>query len=283
MDTNYHINLVKKPTTGYNRTANDHVLARQAEELYPVVAQAMLNAVVDGDWAKYCQSIETYDQFVWEQSQKGDKTNIFAYKKIKVSPSWTEQLWAPVFERVRKSFENQWNTSLALIQNTEVVESWSNGPTSFKDVDGGVGIVDPTHGCIMPIVVAEDKTGHFCKTACTGVDGIMRRVRAMNPNVLGMCITDNNVSVGQTSLVENVFGAGGLLVCQRGTNGVYEKYPKLNADKFELVEKICLNYLANKSKEDFLIKISTASSNVYLRAQIDSNGVYVPPELTQYL
>jgi hypothetical protein len=283
MDINYHINLVKKPTTGYNRTNNDHELARHAQTLYPAVAQAMLDAVVDGDWEKYCCDIKIYDQFVWEQSHKGDKSNIFAYKKIKISPSWTEQLWAPVFERVRRSLQNKWNTGLILIQNTEVVESWSTGPASFKDVDGGIGILDATYGCVMPIVVVEDKTGHFCKTACTGVDGIMRRVRTMNPNVLGMCITDNQVSVGQDSLVENVFGAGGVLISQRGTNGSKERYPKLNSEKFKLVEDLCLNYLDSKTKEDFLIKTSTSSSNVFLREQIDRNGVYIPPDLKKYL
>lgn len=283
MNINYHIDLVKKPTTGYNRSDNDHALAAMAQELYPAVASAMTNAVEDGDWQKYCSAIEEYDRFVWEQSHKGDKSNIFAYKKIKVSPSWTEQLWAPVFERVRKSVEAKWNTSLTLIQNAEVVESWANGPASFKDVDGGIGIVDQKYGCIMPIIVAEDKTGHFCKTACTGVDGIMRRVRTMNPNVLGMCITDNNVSVGQDSLVENVFGAGGVLISQRGTNGYKEKYPKLNADKFSLVENLCLNYLATKNKDEFLINTSVQSSNVFLRENIDRSGYYVPPNLQQYL
>jgi hypothetical protein len=283
MNTNYHIDLVKKPTTGYQRSENDHVLAEKAQELYPTVAAAMLDAVVDGDWQKYCASIEEYDRFVWIESHRGDKSNIFSYKKIKVSPSWTEQLWAPVFERVRKTVQQQWNTPLVLIQNVEVVESWSQGPSSYKDVDGGIGIVDQVHDCIMPVVVAEDKTGHFCKTACTGVDGIMRRVLAMNPHVLGMCITDNNVSVGQDSLVENVYGAGGILISQRGTNGRKEEYPQLNADKFNLVETICLNYLATKTKDDFLIKTSSQSSNVFLRENIDRNGYYIPSNLQQYL
>ena len=238
MNVDYHINLVKKPTTGYNRSENDHVLAKQAQKLYPKASRAMLDVVATGNWQEYCSAIEEYDQFVWEQSHKGDKDNIFAYKKIKISPSWTEQIWAPVFERVRQKVETDWQCSITLIQNSQVVESWGNGPTSYKDVDVGFGIVEPTFKCIMPIVVAEAKTGHFCKTACTGVDGIMRRVLKMNPHVLGMCVTDNNVSVGQDSLVENVFGAGGLLISQRGKNGSKEKYPKLNASRFELVETV---------------------------------------------
>lgn len=284
MNVNYHIDLVKKPTTGYNRTPNDHQLAEQAVKLYPKASAAMTQAVADGNWQKYCAEIEEYDRFVWVESHKGDKSNIFAYKKIKVSPSWTEQIWAPVFERVRQNISKQWKVDLVLIQNMEVVESWANGkPASFKDVDGGIGIVDPSLGCVMPVVTAEDKTGHFCKTACTGVDAIISRVRKMNPNVLGLCVTDNNVSVGQTSLVENVFGAGGVLISQRGQNNSREAYPKLNHDKFELVERLCIGYLSTKQPSDFLNIASNASSNLYLRENIDRTGMYVPAELKQYV
>jgi hypothetical protein len=82
MNVNYHIDLVKKPTTGYKRSANDHALAAKAQELYPAVAAALLEAVEDGNWQKYCNSIEEYDRFVWIESHRGDKTNIFSYKKI---------------------------------------------------------------------------------------------------------------------------------------------------------------------------------------------------------
>ena len=116
MNTNYHIDLVKKPTTSYQRSAADHELANLAVKLYPKAANAMTSVVSNGDWQTYCQDIEEYDKFVWEQSHKGDKSNIFAYKKIKVSPSWTEQIWAPVFERVRQKVSLHWGVSLTLIQ-----------------------------------------------------------------------------------------------------------------------------------------------------------------------
>jgi hypothetical protein len=287
MDTNYHINLVKKPTTGYNRTANDHVLAKQAEGLYPVVSQAMLNAVVNGDWAKYCQSIETYDQFVWEQSHKGNQTNIFANPKIKIGPSWAEQMWAPVFERVRLEIQKKWNVALELIQNKNVVETLGNkGPSSTKDVDNGIGIVMTigTKEYIMPIVVGENKGGHYCKVQCNTVDGIIRRVLSMNKNVLAFSLTDNNVSVGKNVVVDHSFGSGGTLICQRGINGKKSKtYPALNVDKFELVERFCINYLSTKTPQDFLNISPSQTSGVLLRDHIDSKGHYVPPELTQYL
>ena len=105
MDTNYHINLVINTSSGHKRTNNDKQLAVEAESLYKEVVPAMIKAVQTGDWSKYCKSIENYDRFVWEQSHKGNEANMFANPKIKVGPSWLEQLWAPVFERIRIKIE----------------------------------------------------------------------------------------------------------------------------------------------------------------------------------
>jgi hypothetical protein len=285
MNFNYHIDLVKNPSGSYSRTAADHALVDRAVTMYPKVVAVMKKVIQDGKYDEYAKSIAEYDRFVWEESHRGDKTNIFAYKKIKVSPSWTEQFWAPVFERVRLQISKTWNTDLVLIQNTQVVESCGkDGPSGYKDVDGGIGILSNRWPpAIMPVVVAEDKTGHFCKTACTGVDGIMRRVRTMNPNVLGMCITDNNVSVGQTSLVDDVFSAGGVLISQRGQNGKKVAYPALDASKFALVEQLCVNYLTTKTASDFLNIVTKKKTTMYLREAIDKKGHYVPAELEQYL
>lgn len=285
MNYNYHIDLVKNPSGGYSRTAEDHKLVDIAVSMYPKVVEAMQKVITDGKYDAYAKAIEAYDRFVWEESHRGDKTNIFAYKKIKVSPSWTEQFWAPVFERVRQQISQVWNTDLLLIQNIQVVESCGkDGPSGYKDVDGGIGIKSHRWPpAVMPVVVSEKKTGHFCKTACTGVDGIMRRVRTMNPHVLGMCITDNNVSVGQTSLVDDVYSAGGILISQRGNNGRREAYPKLDSHKFAMVEQLCVNYLKTKTPQDFLNIATKKKTTVYLREAIDSKGHYIPTEFEQYL
>jgi hypothetical protein len=285
MNYNYHINLVTNDSGGYERTAKDRLLAQQAVAMYSQVVGAMQKVLSDGDYKDYCKNIRDYDKFVWEQSHKGDKTNIFSYKKIKVSPSWTEQLWAPVFERVRTTISEQWKTPLILIQNIQVVESCgADGPTGYKDVDGGIGIRSHRwHNTVMPVITSEKKTGHFCKTACTGVDAITRRVRSMNPEVLSMCITDNNVSVGQDSQVDDVFGSGGILISQRGKNGKKDSYPELDASKFEMVEKLCVNYLKEKTPDQYLDIGIKEKSGVFLRESIDTKGYYIPETLKQYL
>lgn len=287
MDTGYHINLVKNPSGGYARTDNDLKLAKQAEALYEPVMAAMTAAVENGDWKQYCNSIKDYDEFVWGQSHKGNQTNIFANPKIKVGPSWAEQMWAPVFERVRLQVQKKWGVDLVLIQNANVIETLdSKGPSSTKDVDNGVGIniTIGSKNYIMPIVVGENKGGHYCKVQCNTVDGIIRRVRSMNNNVLAFSLTDNNVSVGKNVVVDHSFGSGGILICQRGINGKKSKvYPSLNVDKFELVERMCVNYLSTKTPKDFLDVAPSQTSGILLREHIDNKGYYVPPELEKFL
>lgn len=289
MDFDYHLKLVTNSNTGYDRTAHDLDLVEQAKTLYPSARTAMQKVVEDGDYQSYVKGIEPYDRFIWHHSHLGDKSNIFAYKKIKVSPSWTEQIWAPVFERVRRQMADHWQTGeLRIIQNTQVVESFSDqGPSGFKDVDNGIAVTATMAGSywefLMPVVVVEDKTGHFCKTACTGVDAIIRRVKAMNPKVLAFVMTDNNVSVGRDSLVENVFGAGGVLISQRGKNNSREDYPPLHADRFQTVERLCLNYLRDQSITDFLNIQNAQPRGQSLRESIDQDGRFVPEPLRQYL
>ena len=288
MDPKYHISLVTNPASGYERTAKDALLVEQAISLYSKVESAIVKVVEDGDYKKYVDSITEYDKFIWEVSHEGDKSNLFAYKKIKVSPSWTEQIWAPVFERIRLSLNEYWNTELILIQNKQVVESINkHGPTAYKDVDGGIAVTVTHNGknYLMPVVVAEMKTGHFCKTACTGVDAIMRRVITMNPNVLGFAVTDNNISVSKDAEVENVFGSGATLIQQRGIgfNNLKNIYPTLNADQLLLVEKICKGYFKTKKLTDFTNVKSKKALGMYLRESIDKTGSYIPENLQAYV
>jgi hypothetical protein len=283
MNTNYHIELVTRDNSksGYQRTEEDIKLAEEAKQLYHAVEIAMKSVVVDGDYKAYCAAIEDYDQFVWHHRTRPNQSNLFANPKIKIATSWTEQAWAPVFERIRQEICKHWNKELVLVQNTSVVESWNNDkPGSKKDVDGGIGwkLDDKT---IMPIVVAEAKSGHFDKTICTSVDAIIRRVLVMNPAVLGFCITDDNISVGKDNNVDDVFGAGGILIRQRVSTD--NEYPKLDYTKFGLVEIFSINYLKSKQFEDFVITQSTPSSKGKLRAHIDQKGYYIPENLEGFI
>lgn len=289
MDTEYHINLVKNPGGGYKRTANDLDLIKQAEILYPAVRKAMLDVVSDGDYQKYINGITPYDAFYWEQAHKGDQTNIYAYPKIKIGPSWSEQIWAPVFERVRLQMIDHWkhaDNNVCLIQNTTVVENVSKGGNiGNKDVDGGVAfkVVKDGKTYRMPIVVAEMKGGHMCKTITTQVDAIVRRFKNMNPHVLAFAITDNQASTGKKVLTDTVFGAGGILIIQRGRNHVQETHPMLNPAMFKLVENISVNYLKTKTIKNFTDVKPKDHSGIFLRECLDNEGYFIPDALKQFV
>jgi hypothetical protein len=298
MDTEYHINLVRRDPNSvkkvqsksrYVRTPNDLVLIQQAEKLYPGVRSAMLDLVKDGDYEKYISSINAYDAFYWEQAHKGDQSNIYAYPKIKIGPSWTEQIWAPVFERVRLRLIEHWThteNNICLLQNTTVVENVSKGGNiGNKDVDGGVAIKVDINGKTyrMPMVVAEMKGGHMCKTITTQVDAIVRRFKNMNPHVLAFAITDNQASTGKKVLIDTVFGSGGILVIQRGQNHVRETHPKLNPKIFKMVEDVSVNYLKTKTLINFNAVKPKDHGKVFLRECIDNDGYYIPNDLKQFM
>jgi len=296
MDSKYHLKLVLNETTGYQRTAGDLRLVDEANRLYQTVIPAIDALMQDGSYQNYVSAIEPYDRFVWEHSHKGDKANIFSYKKIKVSPSWTEQFWAPVFERVRIKLVQHWAqdlqahaAELVLLQNTQTVTSLTTaGFAEHKDVDVGIGVKVWSPALqtrvVLPMVVCESKTGHFCKTACTGVDGIARRVLDLNPNVLAFTVTDNQISVGREVEVDHAYGSGGILIMHRGqAPKSRESYPSLHAHKFQLVENGCYKYLISKNVSDFVDSINvTRTSGIRLMDKIIQHGYYIPDPLTQY-
>ena len=295
MDTNYHINLVINTSSGHKRTNNDKQLAVEAESLYKEVVPAMIKAVQTGDWSKYCKSIENYDRFVWEQSHKGNEANMFANPKIKVGPSWLEQLWAPVFERIRIKIEMIWNEEfpdikfeLVLIQNQKkrVIESLPTvGSPDTKDVDGGIGVkfFIKEKEYILPIIVMEGKGGHFDKPLTRQVNNLFERFKETNQNILCIGIHDNNISVGKDCQVQSVASEYDAMIVQRGKNKSNEVYPLLNSSMFTLLEKTCIDYLKELSPMNFNQIQPCESDGILLRDYIDSQGCYMSPRLKEFI
>ena len=277
MNKSYHINILTK--TNHTKTSEDCLIVDELTRMYPSVMDAMDKVVVDGDYNVYCNSIKAYDSIVWQKSHEPDKSNLLAYKKIKITPSWTEQLWAPIFERARRKVEMNWvpgKYHLVLLQNTEVAESDPTGDSyAKKDVDLGIGITSPDTNIILPVIYGEGKTGHYCKAACTGVDAAFGRVREMNPDILTIAITDNNISVSKTAQIDHVFRNGDMLIVQRGNNRKKQIHPLLDYIKMELVETSIVKYLSSKKPENFLKISAGATSGVYLLDSIQSNGHYL--------
>ena len=174
----------------------DHPSVKPLIEMWPTVELAIKKVIDDGDYNSFIESIREYDEHIWKESKKADGSNPIAYKKWKIYPSWSELIWAIVYERIRRQLKFE----TVLIRTDKVLEgATSAGDVFYKDVDGGLAIKGSINGknVLFPVVVMEHKGGHFCKTACTGVNAIGRRFHDTNPNIITVQITENQVTVGK--------------------------------------------------------------------------------------
>jgi len=254
----------------------DNASVRPLIDMWPTVELAVEKVIEDGDYESYVDAIRPYDEHIWTESKKEDRSNPVAYKKWKIYPSWSELNWAIVYERVRRqlSFET------VLIRTDKVLEGATTaGNIFYKDVDGGLAIKGELNNkqVLFPVVVMEHKGGHFCKTSCTGVNAIGRRFHDTNPNVITVQVTENNVTVGKDQ-TDGLINAIDIFIVDRGQNKVENnRYWKRNAYEMNLHEKELVRVLNRAKPEHFLnIKIENVSSKP-LRDQLNESN-YISKE-----
>ena len=245
-------------------------------EMWPAVSNAILKVLEDGDYESYICAIRAYDEYIWKKSKEPDGSNPIAYKKWKIYPSWSELNWAIVYERVRRqlSFET------VLIRTDKVLEgATTNGDIFYKDVDGGLAIPGMCNGkkVLFPVVVMEHKGGHFCKTACTGVNAIGRRFHDTNPNVLTVQATENKVTIGldqSDALIRDI----DIFIIDRGKNKVEEdKFWERNANEMLVHEQDLLKKLSLAKPQHFTSIKKENVSSLPLRLQLNETN-YISKE-----
>jgi hypothetical protein len=264
-----------------SNTDNHHPYVQHALTLLPT-AEAAMQAFTKGeiDVDTYIELITPYDQFMWDKwhefPQKSNPINIGQNKKYS---SWREQKWAPIWERIRQHLKalDAWrDAELVVIQNQPVVETvYSNGYVAFKDVDGGLAIKSIINGqtVYVPVVAVEDKGGNACATCFGGVNAQALRLHLSFPNAKHVFITDNNVSVGAkkgAQIADNI----NLLVLERGQNRVKQKYPPLDAGRFQAaLDGVSANL--SKTTPDVFLRYNTVKTNTNktLREQTDTTGI----------
>ena len=242
-------------------------------DMWPTVEAAIEKVLNDGDYNTYVESIRSYDEHIWTESKKQDGSNPIAYKKWKIYPSWSELNWAIVYERVRK----QLHFETVLIRTDKVLEgATSNGDIFFKDVDGGLAINGTMNNknVLFPVIVMEHKGGHFCKTACTGVNAIGRRFHDTNPNVITVQITENHVTVGKDQ-TDGIINEIDHFIIDRGENQVENRcYWLRNSKEMYQHEKELLSDLAIAKPEHFLnIKVEDVSGKSFREQLTESNYI----------
>ena len=254
----------------------DNASVRPLIKMWADVEAAIEKVIEDGDYESYVNAILAYDKHIWTESKKEDGSNPIAYKKWKIYPSWSELNWAIVYERVRK----QLNFETVLIRTDKVLEGATTaGDVFYKDVDGGLAIRGTLNDkeVLFPVVVMEHKGGHFCKTACTGVNAIGRRFHDTNPNVVTVQITENNVTVGKDQ-TDGLINEIDIFIVDRGRNQLEKnRYWSRNSAEMKMHEEQLVRILSSAEPRHFLnIKVENVSSKSF-RDQLNETN-YISKE-----
>lgn len=258
---------------------SNHPMVNEALTMLGDVEKAMKD-LVNGliDIKEYINAITPYDQFMYERAKmKPQKSNPINTLQNKKYSTWREQKWAPIWELIRIEMSETWKTNnLITIQNKQIVESiYSSGYIKYKDVDGGISFEFNLNGkkVLFPIVAVEDKGGHACSTCFDGVSAQSLRLHRCLPNAFHVFITDNNISVGKDKESET-FCDIDLIVSERGQNRKTEKYPRLNADRFQEVKDGIISRLKKVSIDHFKEFVAIQSKkNGKFRNEIDQSGI----------
>lgn len=266
---NYHRNILEG-----NKDAS-HPYLEEALKFISDFEMAIDNVINSGNWYEYSQSVQPYDKFLWEKYyNEAQKTNPINTSQNKIFSSFRELLLFPLWFRIKKElpFETE------VILNKPIVQTIYNDYTIVsKDVDGGLYVSCEIKGEKMfcPVIVNEDKGGHFCSTTSSNVNSIHRKFKDTNRNIFTVATTDNNITIGKDKDCDYL-GYTDLVFSIRGKNGeVKKKYSPLSHERFQRVEKVFIEKLALKSIEDFKFdKMNIRNkSNRKIREVIDNEGL----------
>lgn len=257
-----------------NPRYKDDASVTEARRLFDAFVPSAIDKVLkDGDYHAFVNAIRPYDEFLWTKSKESDgPEHPIAYKKWKIYPSWSELLWAIVYARVGKQVSSM---DLELIRTSKVLEGADNrGNNFYKDVDGGLALagVINDQNVLIPVVVMEHKGGHFCKTACTGVNAIGRRFHDTNKNIITVQITENNISVGK-SQSDELINEIDIFIVDRGRNQFnIDMYAPRNAAEMLKHEKHLIQLLNGANRQHFTNIRYAHASDQTLREQLSHSN-----------
>lgn len=249
-----------------------HPMIEKALSMLDTLDMAITTVIRNGDWVNYVNLITDYDKFLWECNhhypQKTNPINILQNKKYS---SYRETLLLPLWIRIKNKLP--FHTEL-LLNNPVVQTIYSDKTYTYKDVDGGLGVL--YNKKIFPIIVDEDKSGHFCKTTAKNVNGIMECFKKMNTNIITMSTTDNKVTIGKKIDAEDLPSLD-IIASVREKNGYNSEYQSLNAKIFEELETKIVSKVLERGEESFMFEkyLITKKQNKLIRESIDDNGLYI--------
>lgn len=254
-----------------------HPYVQKALGFIPEFEKAINQVIEDGDWETYCNSVNEYDKFLWDAyHNETDTINPINIVQSKKYSSFRETLLLPLWTRIknRLSFETHVPVNKSVAQ---VI--FDDGECQYKDLDGGLYINQEYMGnqILTPVLVNEDKGGHFCATQASNVNGIFRKFKDLNQNILTITTTDNKVTIGK----DKDFGfmsSTNYIFSLRGKNLTdFKTHNHLVPERFRFMETHISERLNTLGLEPFLIKNLkiTKKHTKTIRESIDEGGVMV--------
>jgi len=128
----------------------------------------------------------------------------------------------------------------------------------------------------LPIIVNEDKSGHFCKTQAKNVNGILKSFEELNNNIIRICTTDNKVTIGK-NVDSSELSSYNIVASLRKENGNHSLYQELNPEIFSKLENTIVDVINKRGFESYecdKYKIKQ-KQNKSIRESIDVTGLYV--------
>jgi hypothetical protein len=250
---------------------SNHDMVKQAISMVDNLEETIKKVINNGDWDEYIKNITPYDKFLWEcnhlHPQKTNPINILQNKKYS---SYRETLLLPLWVRIQSKlpFETE------LLLNKSVVQTiFSDETVGEKDVDGGLAI--RCGKLLLPIIVNEDKSGHFCRTSAKNVNGILECFKVLNSNIIRMCSTDNNVTIGKEVDAEDL-SSFQIIASLRKENGKNKVYQELNPEIFLNLENMIVDEITKRGVESYNCEkyIIKQKQNKKIRESIDNTGLY---------
>jgi len=265
----YHRNIMSEE--------GSHPYVQRALEFLTEFETAVNQVYETGDWVTYCQNVNEYDKYLWEvyhnEKQATNPINTIQTKKYS---SYRETLLFPLWKRIGERL----NFQTEVVQNKSVAQViFDDGTCQYKDLDGGLYINQTHLGNLIPtpVLVHEDKGGHFCATQGSNVNAIFRKFKDLNRNIITITTTDNKVTIGKDKDY-GFMSSTNYIFSLRGKNVVeYIKHSSLVGDRFAFIEESIIDKLNSIGENPFLIQnLNVKTKHVKtIRESIDKKGVMV--------
>jgi hypothetical protein len=230
--------------------------------------------------SEYVQLVKPFDQHLYKcYYTGGQKTNPLNTNQNKAFSLWKELYWTPMVERLRKRLVEATGIPFVLIQGEKkrvAVSVYKNGKWKTKDVDLGIGLLHPD-GYIIPVIAIECKGGHACTTCHDGIWGQGTRMKKTFPNALQGFITDNNISVGKQTPMEEYSDAIDFELIERGDNKnrKLKVYSPLWADRLSLAEDKLFEKVSSMPETHWrTMNLLPAPCGMGFRKQMDDHGSF---------